>query len=474
MRVFAVAVVLVFAICGEALADRATELAAKEGITVALAEHDLKLQAEGGGLQQQVESRYADCAQWRPSCGIERGAAFGGFYFDNKAGVYVITGMKPHSWPWWGCCNSALISGQYLLGSRLCPNSDGAYCLSANGERFARFSEVPRSMAQLEAEQAEVNAEVTAKHTLALVWITPVDDSVHIEVNATGPQAVGDEILRKHPSLKVTKVKHSVAAHATALSCSFPTCEPLMGGAQINSDQEGNGYFSCTAGFSYLKEDPGMTRSYMITAGHCLADAYYRNSRNTPWNNAGGCNLYPAAWQVSPSADVGVLDVSSCPGYPFPQGPELGPAEKTVPWNHPWPDGFPWNLIQPQIGVPYVGEVVCADGSRNGDSCGPVEYVKAQTPILYDPPFGVQYVQHSFGACTNVIPGDSGGPIEVQTQGPWWWEFHPAYAEGIIIAAREGSVSCLLTGVVGDEMKQELAVLGNPESQAGWEYHSTF
>jgi hypothetical protein len=357
-----------------AWASEAEELAAREGISTALAERDLELQQQAPEIVKDVKAKL--------------GASYGGVWFNNKTGYFMVD-LPP------GASKAAAEEATAI------PEVTSA----------TKFPLVKSTYAQLEGTEASLESSLAGYGYTqqAMVGIEPKTNRVRVLYASNLSKTAKAQI--KALATTDGAVSSSTAAQtlkAEPDACSFPLCTAMQfamrGGLQLSSTESppGAGYFLCTSGFIVAEKAIDPNNYYVMTAGHCLQDGAW-----LPWTS-GECSMSPVTYRVDPGAEVGLLNANACVTNGAPPFGSMRPAVQT--WGDVQENGLE-TLYTPasrQPGHAYPGLFVCHTGRTSVRQCGVVQYANITTYVSY--PSGVIGIQHTDWMCLLGLPGDSGGP----------------------------------------------------------------
>jgi hypothetical protein len=183
---------------------------------------------------------------------------------------------------------------------------------------------------------------------------------------------------------------------AQGVACvSTRSCTPAYGGALMTTTRN-----SCTAGL------PVRTRAgrwYIVTAGHCVAEAAGRT-----WYQSGRLLGVGTRWEYGGRGTEGAAGIGDAGAIQIAAGRGWSPHSRVVVISHGRATTQPITTVRDA----RVGEQVCVTGGRTGGTqCGRV--VLATTSLSYaSPGLAARTIRNLAlvkGICVN--PGDSGSPV---------------------------------------------------------------
>jgi hypothetical protein len=380
----------------------AVGLARDRGISLAEAEQRLGWQ----DLAPRVSERAAAAL----------GDTFGGVWIDAANGDRVKIGVAtpPND-------RSAAVAQAAAAAAGLTDGVDVVFVRHPSAQLDAGIAWLGGQLATVNAGARQPLGAGVRTDLNALELHTPAGGSLtdaQSALVATAQRMLGDAL-----------VLGSTAGQPTALSCTYPFCDPpLRGGIQIGSPSG----VGCTGAF--IAQSRVDTQLYQLTAGHCgQADL---GPWGTQFTNGSAHLVGPIHhWEWNSGGDEAIMLVNNPAGWQLPSGTvnvTAGPQTTADP-----------NYAIKSEDFSVLGQRICTTGSFLGFSnCGTV------TELDDTETYGGVTVSHLGRASLCAVPGDSGAPMYAR---------HVAF--GLLVAGFVGACDTFYQGILAAESVLNVNIL---------------
>jgi Trypsin len=267
---------------------------------------------------------------------------------------------------------------------------------------------VPRSVAALETVSDQLFQRAETSDTRVGLHVNVVDNVVDVAPIAA------DGASRTRSSTDIDALIEgnegqarpvASVAEPVPMSCSgtYQYCdEPLRGGVVVYQRESGSGF--CTTGFNVVSTVD--LKSYVLTAGHCLAELNYSNTWITRMPKDGALHTIGVEHNyVYFGYDAGIISVENVPGW--------RPDNHVLVRNSDGPYPTNANQFYPIHGVGNAGTIsngfLCKTGAVTATTCGQFEGGNWDFPGELAQNLG----RVKMASCQ----GDSGAPIYVGNRG---------------------------------------------------------